>query len=82
MTILFPGVFLVAGLAVMFFVGLKPAFQYWQAGSWDRVPATVLSSTLNRSYSDGSTTSNVSARYRYDYNGRSYSSSTVSQYGG
>ena len=82
MTILFPGVFLVAGLAVMFFVGLKPAFQYWQSGSWDRVPATVLSSTLNRSYSDGSTTYSVSAHYRYDYNGRSYSSHTVSQYGG
>ena len=82
MTILFPGVFLVAGLAVMFFVGLKPVFQYWHSSSWDRVPATVLSSTLNRSYSDGSTTYSVSARYRYDYNGRSYANDTVSQYGG
>ncbi|MED5388736.1 MAG: DUF3592 domain-containing protein [Pseudomonadota bacterium] len=81
-TVLFPGIFLVAGLAVMVFVGLKPLFHYWQAGGWDRVPATVLSSSLQSSRSDGSTTYSVSAHYRYDYQGRRYTSHAVSLYGG
>ena len=78
----FAGVFLVAGLAVMVFVSIKPLFHYWQSGSWDRVPATVLSSTLNSHRSDGSTTYSVDARYRYTYNGQTFTSDTVSQYGG
>lgn len=79
---LFGGIFLVAGLAVMVFVAVMPIARYVESGSWARVPATVLSSTLNSHRSDGSTTYSVSGSYRYRFNGRDYTSSQVSQYSG
>lgn len=78
----FAAVFLLAGLAAMYFIALKPLFHYWQTDSWERVPAQVLDSRLNRSTSDGSTTYSVSARYQYQYQGRTYTSESVSLYGG
>lgn len=79
---LFGGVFLLAGLAVMFFVAVIPVAKYMESGSWERAPATVLSSNLNSHRSDGSTTYNVSGSYRYRYNGVEYTSNQVSQYSG
>ncbi|WP_416391131.1 DUF3592 domain-containing protein [Alloalcanivorax xenomutans] len=78
----FAAAFLLAGLAAMYFIALKPLFHYWQTDSWERVPAQVLDSRLNRSTSDGSTTYSVSARYQYQYQGRTYTSESVSLYGG
>ena len=78
----FAAVFLLAGLAAMYFIALKPLFPYWPTDSWERVPAQVLDSRLNRSTSDGSTTYSVSARYQYQYQGRTYTSESVSLYGG
>ncbi|MDX1804898.1 MAG: DUF3592 domain-containing protein [Alcanivorax sp.] len=79
---LFAGAFLLAGLAVMFFVGLRPLFHHWQSGSWSTVPATVLNSQLHSHRGDKSTTYSVSARYRYRFANRSYTSDSVSLYGG
>ncbi|EKF74224.1 hypothetical protein A11A3_09500 [Alcanivorax hongdengensis A-11-3] len=79
---LFAGLFLVAGLALMVFVGLKPLFHYWQSGSWQQVPARVLSSELHRHRGDDSTTYSVTARYRYEFDGRSYTSNRASLYSG
>ncbi|MCK0155078.1 DUF3592 domain-containing protein [Alcanivorax sp. S6407] len=79
---LFGGIFLLAGLAVMFFVAVVPIGKYIESGSWSRVPATVLSSKLNSHRSDGSTTYSVSGSYRYRYGGVDYSSSQISQYSG
>ncbi|MZR62413.1 DUF3592 domain-containing protein [Alcanivorax sp. DP30] len=79
---LFGGIFLLAGLAVMFFVAVIPVAKYMESGSWERAPATVLSSNLNSHRSDGSTTYNVSGSYRYRYNGVEYTSNQVSQYSG
>ena len=53
---LFGGIFLLAGLGVMVFVALIPIAKFIESGSWDRAPATVLSSKLNSHRSDGSTT--------------------------
>ncbi|WP_417216288.1 DUF3592 domain-containing protein [Alcanivorax sp.] len=78
----FAGTFLIAGLAVMVFVAIKPLFHYWQSGSWDRVPAKILSNTLNRHYSEDSITYSVDARYRYTYRGQRFTGYTVSLYGG
>ena len=79
---LFGGIFLLAGLAVMIFVAVIPVAKYIESGSWDRAPASVLSSKLNSHRSDGSTTYSVSGRYRYRYNGVEYTSNQVSQYSG
>ncbi len=79
---LFGGIFLAAGLAVMLFVAVIPIAKYIDSGSWDRVPATVLSSNLHSHRSDGSTTYSVSGTYRYRYRGVDYTSSQVSQYSG
>ena len=79
---LFGGIFLLAGIAVMVFVAVIPIAKYIESGSWDRVPATVLSSHLHSHRSDGSTTYSVSGTYRYRYRGVDYISSQVSQYSG
>ena len=79
---LFGGIFLFAGMAVMVYVAVLPGVRYLQSGFWERVPATVLSSELLTSRSDGSTTYSVSGSYRYRYLGRTYTSTRISQYSG
>lgn len=79
---LFGGIFLFAGLAVMMYVGLLPVGKYLLSGQWERVPATVLSSELHRHRSDGPSTYSVTARYRYSYQGRTFTSDQVGLYGG
>lgn len=79
---LFCGAFLSAGIGVMLYVAVLPLYKYAVSGSWDQVPATVMSSKLERSYSDGSTTYGLSARFRYDYAGQRYVSDTPSLYSG
>lgn len=78
----FAAIFLIAGLAVMIFVGLKPVYHYWETSRWQQVPATVLSSRLNKSYSDGSSTYSVTASYRYRFAGQTYNSDSVAFYSG
>ncbi len=77
---LFGGIFLFAGLAVMVYVGLLPVGKYLLSGQWERVPATVLSSELHRHRSDGSSTYSVTARYRYSYQGQTFTSDQVGLY--
>ena len=79
---LFGGIFLFAGLAVMMYVGLLPVGKYLLSGQWERVPATVLSSELHRHRSDGSSTYSVTARYRYSYQGQTFTSDQVGLYSG
>jgi hypothetical protein len=79
---LFGGIFLFAGLAVMVYVGLLPVGKYLLSGQWERVPATVLSSELHRHRSDGSSTYSVTARYRYSYQGQTFTSDQVGLYSG
>jgi hypothetical protein len=79
---LFGGIFLFAGLAVMVYVGLLPVGKYLLSGQWERVPATVLSSELHRHRSDGSSTYSVTARYRYSFQGQTFTSDQVGLYSG
>lgn len=79
---LFGGIFLFAGLAVMMYVGLLPVGKYLLSGQWERVPATVLSSELHRHRSDGSSTYSVTARYRYSFQGQTFTSDQVGLYSG
>jgi hypothetical protein len=46
------------------------------------VPATVLSSELHRHRSDGSSTYSVTARYRYSFQGQTFTSDQVGLYSG
>lgn len=55
----------------------------WQARHWEPVPIEVLEASLQaRRDHDGDTTSAVQARYRYEWQGRSYESSQVGLPGG
>ena len=66
----------------MVYVGLLPVGKYLLSGQWERVPATVLSSELHRHRSDGSSTYSVTARYRYSYQGQTFTSDQVGLYSG
>lgn len=72
--ILFFSVFLVAGLAVLYFMVLGPARDYATSRSWTETTCTMLSSQVgSHSDSDG-TTYSVDVVYTYSVNGRAYQS--------
>ncbi|CAN7304456.1 DUF3592 domain-containing protein [Acidovorax sp. LjRoot129] len=65
-----------------YFAGLQPLAQTlqtaWQVRSWQPVPARVLSAEVRqRSDSEGGTTYEVQARYRYQFSGASHDGARV-----
>lgn len=76
--VLFFGIFLIAGLAFLYMLALRPLWLMAQARDWQRVPCEVLSSGVRtHSDSDGSTYS-VNIFYRYEVKGREYRSNRYS----
>ncbi|MBT8140947.1 MAG: DUF3592 domain-containing protein [Gammaproteobacteria bacterium] len=66
-------VFLIAGLAVGFFA-LKNLAASLQASSWVETPAQVVSADLKVNHGDDSTTYKATGSFRYQFNGKTYTS--------
>jgi len=75
----FGSIFLLVGLGVGF-LGLKPIWKNLTSQSWQQVPATILEVDMQRNTgdSDSADTYKVLAKYRYQWEGKSYNSDKVS----
>ncbi|WP_218932176.1 DUF3592 domain-containing protein [Adhaeretor mobilis] len=73
--------FTIAGLCILGWT-LWSLFGWQQAQSWVETPATLLETRLKTSRSDDSDTYQATARYRYQYAGKTYESDRVSLHSG
>lgn len=71
--VLFGLAFLLPGLAVMYFLSIRPLLKIQDAKSWERVPAVVLSSRV-KTHSGDSTTYSVDITFEYEVNGQTFQS--------
>lgn len=78
---LFFGLFLLAGLGLLPFLG-RPVVQAIGARSWPEVPCTILESRVESHSGDDSTTYSVEVRYEYEVDGRLYRSDRYRFMGG
>lgn len=76
--VLFGLPFLLGGLAIGWFLYLPGISAWWAAQRWEEVPCWIESANLDSSQGKDSTTYKATARYRYDYQGRTYHSEEVS----
>jgi hypothetical protein len=74
-------IFFAAGM-IPGFLAFSSLWQWYQAGQWTPVSATIESSRLNASTSDGSTTYEVTGRFSYHFQDRDYSSKKIHFSGG
>jgi len=72
--VLFGLVFAGAGAAMLVFMTVLPLARMAGAGDWRPVPATVVSSSVTTHSDSAGTTYGVEIEYRYEVNGRSYTS--------
>jgi len=79
--ILFGAVFAIPGLFVMY-LGLSPLLEARGMTGWVEVPCKILRTELESHRGDDSTSYKVTARYRYEFNGRPYTAERVSLHGG
>lgn len=71
--VLFFGIFFVAGALMLWFLGIRPVMQIFEARSWAETPCTITSSQVeSHSDSDG-TTYSIDIRYTYEVGGQTYS---------
>jgi hypothetical protein len=66
--------FLLAGLAVLWFMTLGPLWQCLMARSWVPTPCSILESEVERVSGSDSDTFRVKVLYRYEFAGESYTS--------
>ncbi|HEV7672135.1 MAG TPA: DUF3592 domain-containing protein [Thermoanaerobaculia bacterium] len=78
---LFFGVFLLAGIGLLPFLG-RPVIQVIGARSWPEVPCTILESGVKSHEGSDSTTYSVAVRYEYEVDGRLYRSDRYRFMGG
>lgn len=64
--------FTVAGIAIVYFLTVRPMLLYNASLGWAEVPCTILSSGLDESTDSDGTTARVAVRYRYVWDGRTY----------
>jgi hypothetical protein len=69
--------FACVGLGFLFFSIIPNFIDAAAMSGWQEVPADLIDVDLKSSYSDGSTTYQVTASYRYQFNGRQYTGSRV-----
>ncbi|HEY1049347.1 MAG TPA: DUF3592 domain-containing protein [Prosthecobacter sp.] len=80
--VLFGLPFLVAGLAIGWFLYFPAISSWWSARNWEQVPCWIEKADMESSRSKNSTVYNTKARYRYIFDGRTYHSEEVSLLGG
>lgn len=81
--VLFGMPFMIAGLAIGWFLYFPAIHSWWSARGWEQVPCWIESADMSSSHSSkGGTTYNTKARFRYEYDGREYHSEEVSLMGG
>ena len=81
--VLFGLPFIVAGLAIGWFLYFPTISTWWSARGWEEVPCWIENAEMKASRgSKGGTTHKTEARYRYQYAGRTYHSEEVSLTGG
>lgn len=78
----FFALFLLAGLGVLWFAGLRPASRAWAAREWRETPCRILKSEVGEHRGDDSTTYSVDVLYAYAVDGRQYKSSRYDFLGG
>ena len=71
--ILFYGLFLAGGIALLVPLLLLPVYRSWMARSWHEVPCAILTSGVqSKSDLHGSSTYKIAITYSYVVNGREY----------
>jgi hypothetical protein len=78
--LLFSSPFLLAGAALIYFLGLGPALKIIRASTWDATPCVVISSRVASS-SDGDTFA-VEIHYTYTVDGKQYQGTRYGFFGG
>ena len=66
---MFFSIFLLAGVAATYALGVKPWTDVWRARSWVEVPCLILSSEVKSHSGSDSTTYRVAISYTYDVDG-------------
>lgn len=75
--------FIVAGLAIGWFLYFPGISTWWSSRGWDEVPCWIENAEMTTSRSrKGGISHKVEARYRYQYRGRTFHSEEVSLTGG
>jgi len=75
--------FIIAGLAIGWFLYFPVISTWWSARGWEEVPCWIEKAEMKTSRgSKGGTTHKVEASYRYQYRGRTYHSDEVALTGG
>lgn len=72
--VLFGLIFAGAGVAMLVFLFVIPVMKVVEGRSWSEVPCTVVSSSVTTHSDSDGTTYGVEIRYRYEVDGRSYTS--------
>ncbi len=67
-------VFILPGLAISYFLGVRPMLRVQEAQHWPTAPATVLSSQVRTHRGSDSTTYSIDISYRYTWEGQEYTS--------
>lgn len=81
--VLFGMPFLIAGLAMGWFMYFPTLHTWWSARGWEQVPCWIESADMSSSHSSkGGTTYKTKARFRYKYDGREHHSEEVGLMGG
>ena len=80
--VLFGMPFLIAGLAIGWFLYFPAVHSWWSARGWEKVPCWIEQADMASIASKDSTTYHTSARFRYEYGGRTYHGDKVSLFGG
>lgn len=80
--VLFFGVFALFGVAGTWFMLIQPLSLLWQARSWDAKDCEVLSSQVQSHSSDDGYTYSIDIEYRYEVDGRTYTSDRYHFMGG
>jgi hypothetical protein len=73
---LFCGAFFLIGLVVLYFITIRPVWNMLDARGWPTVPAVVTASQLHVNHDSDGSTYRIDITFRYEVDGRSYSSDT------
>ena len=75
-TVIFGGVFSVAGTTMFIFFTVLPLWRIYQAQSWTATPCTITRSQVETHTGSDNDTYSIDIRYRYTFNGQPYTGDT------